>query len=99
MPFQKGNQLARGGPNEEERIDIRRITLKVWRIAEKVINDEHYVDPDFRQRLIEKIVSRSAPQNLDIGGQNGMPIVVQISKEVADKNDVNVSPSSTVSNS
>lgn len=53
-------------------------------------------DAKMLQFLLEQSFGK-APQNLNVGSQEGNPLIIQISKEVAQKN--HVSPPSTSGNS
>lgn len=84
----------------EYALRIRRITGKAWDIAQKVLEDENYDDPAFKKALILKIVGGSVPKDINVGGQeNGAPILIELAKEVALKNNLNVPPSGPSSDS
>lgn len=85
--FQKGNTFGEGGP-KGERFSLTKVIIKQlednpeqlqviidWLLANRKVLVWNKIDPN-------------PPSDLNIGGKDGQPIVIQISESIARKNDI-----------
>ena len=87
MPFEKGNKLGHGRPKGE--------SLKEW-VRRQLLNMDDKERKAFLKTIPPEMQWRMAegnPHNTDDVTSGGEKLVIQISKEVAEKNVINTQPS------
>jgi len=74
--------------------EVRRLTLNK---IKKVLEDEDYskYGKDFQQALLLRLAGTVLPRLNEHSGEDGNPIVLNIAKEIADKNEVTPDPSTS----
>lgn len=76
-------------PTKNDRIlaqDVRKLSLN---LIAKYLKDESEANDKFRKDLILKLATNVLPRITQLEGEDGKPIQISISKEIADKNGIN----------
>ena len=66
--------------------NVRNLSL---RLIEKYLKDETPENDKFRKDLLLKLATNVLPRITQLEGEDGRPIQISISKEIADKNGIN----------
>lgn len=74
--------------------EVRSLTLKKIKAVLEDDKNEIY-KKDFQEALILRLAGSVLPRLNEVTGEDGKPIIFQVSKEIAEKNNINETDNST----
>jgi len=71
----------------------RRVKQAALEKAEFVLNNPNMVEKELYNETFLTVLKNAVPRTQEVTGEDGQPLVIQIAKEIADKNAINSEPS------